>query len=71
MLSGYHYHNFMMSNTGNIFLKELSKEFLGTDYYKAPEVVTGVPYNQSVDMWSLGVITFYALSGYKPFQSKQ
>jgi serine/threonine protein kinase len=49
--------NFMLTNTG-------------TDYYKAPEVVTGVPYNHSVDMWSLGVITFFALTGYKPFQSK-
>jgi len=51
------YHNFMLSNTG-------------TSYYKAPEVVTNVPYNNSVDMWSVGVITFYALSGYKPFESE-
>jgi len=43
----------------------------GTSYYKAPEVVTNVPYSDSVDMWSIGVITFYALSGYKPFQSEQ
>jgi calcium/calmodulin-dependent protein kinase I len=48
---------YMLSNTG-------------TDYYKAPEVVSGVPYNQSVDMWSLGVIIFYCLAGKLPFQSK-
>jgi serine/threonine protein kinase len=51
-------HNYyMLSNTG-------------TDYYKAPEVISGVPYNQNVDMWSLGVIAFYALSGQLPFKSK-
>lgn len=42
----------------------------GTDAYKAPEIVTGVPYNQSVDMWSLGVVIFYALSGKKPFKAQ-
>jgi len=42
----------------------------GTGAYKAPEVVKGVPYSHSVDMWSLGVVTFYALVGYRPFHSK-
>lgn len=42
----------------------------GTPAYKAPEIIIGVPYNQSIDMWSVGVVLFYALAGYRPFQSK-
>lgn len=63
----------MLTNIGTPLSKTVSfwSILLGTDYYKAPEVVTNVPYNNSVDMWSLGVVTFYALAGYKPFQSKK
>lgn len=39
----------------------------GTLTYVAPEVLTRKPYNKSVDIWSLGVIVFYTLSGTFPF----
>jgi len=42
----------------------------GTSDYKAPEIILGAPYSQSVDMWSLGVIVFYGLSGRPPFRAK-
>lgn len=39
----------------------------GTLTYVAPEVLTRKPYNKSVDIWSLGIIVFYTLSGVFPF----
>ena len=39
----------------------------GTLTYVAPEVLTRKPYNKHVDVWSLGVIVFYTLSGNFPF----
>ena len=35
----------------------------GTPNYMAPEIVSALPYNFSVDFWSLGVILFEMLIG--------
>ena len=47
--------------------KESSKEPFGTLSYAAPEILQGLPYNKSVDIWSFGIILFLLLSGCLPF----
>lgn len=39
---------------------------VGTPYYLAPEVISG-SYNFKCDVWSLGVVLFFAMTGEKPF----
>ena len=43
------------------------KSFVGTKNYAAPEILRREPYDKSVDVWSIGVITFVLLVGFLPF----
>jgi serine/threonine protein kinase len=40
---------------------------VGTHSYQAPEILIGVPYTASVDMWAFGVALYVLLSAKKPF----
>ena len=42
---------------------------LGTPLYMAPELVLHQNYNEKVDVWSLGIITYQLLSGLTPFDA--
>ena len=46
-------------------------EGYGTLSYVAPEVLLRKPYNKEVDIWSMGVILFYMLSGRLPFRGSK
>ena len=37
--------------------------------YISPEMIREQPYNQSIDIWSIGVLLYYILHGYSPFGS--
>lgn len=41
---------------------------LGTVGYAAPEVLLSMPYDKSVDLWSLGALTYVVLAGQMPFR---
>ena len=42
---------------------------LGTPYYMAPEVLKG-EYNEKCDIWSIGAIAYFLLSGSEPFKGE-
>ena len=40
---------------------------LGSPIYMAPEIIQKEKYNDKVDIWSIGVITYMLLTGRNPF----
>lgn len=51
----------------NATQNDLMDSMAGTPYYMAPEVLKNENYDSSVDIWSLGVVLFTCLGGYRPF----
>lgn len=48
---------------------EKFEEYIGTPEFAAPEMFTRTPYDQSVDIWSLGITLFVMLAGNYPTPS--
>lgn len=42
-------------------------DFVGTPYYIAPEIINNDKYGAKVDIWSLGVLTYFIICGEFPF----
>ena len=49
---------------------EKLKSHCGTPGYMAPEIIKKTGHGKEVDLWSIGVLTFYLLSGTLPFESE-
>ena len=45
--------------------------FCGTLDYVSPEVIQGKNYDFSVDLWSIGVLTYELITGSAPFDTKK
>ena len=62
------------SNTQFVDDTDYMHSLVGTRYYIAPEVYMpnfkGVGYNKSCDMWSIGIITYFLLTGHNPLPAQ-
>ena len=50
---------------------DMFSQSLGTVRYTAPEMLQGNGYNESIDIWGLGVVMFTLLTGSYPFDASQ
>ena len=50
---------------------ERASEGYGTLSFVAPEVLTRNPYGRPIDVWSVGIIIYYMVSGLLPFDDEQ
>eukprot|EP01083_Nonionella_stella_P128002 387768_1 len=57
----------------NITCNYKMKTKVGTPYYVAPELIIDENnwYDNSIDLWSLGVILYMMLAGFRPFSSRK
>jgi dual specificity tyrosine-phosphorylation-regulated kinase 2/3/4 len=48
-------------------IEEQIYTYVQSRFYRAPEIVLGIPYNAGIDMWSLGCILYELYVGYPLF----
>jgi hypothetical protein len=46
---------------------EKTNEGFGTLDYAAPEILLRIPYGKEIDIWAMGILLFYILTGRSPF----
>ena len=73
--------NILLDEKGNIALadfgiskiidkKELTKSFVGTPEYVAPEIILQKGHNKGVDIWCFGILLYEMIYGVPPFYNK-
>ena len=50
--------------------KYYHNEIIGSISYASPEILENKPWNQKTDLWSLGIITYFLLTGFLPFEDE-
>jgi len=50
-----------------IGVNEKLMDGFGSLFYVAPEIILHKPYGKEVDIWSLGILIYYLLTGNSPF----
>jgi serine/threonine protein kinase len=48
--------------------RHLRKTFCGTPIYLSPEILIGEEYDESIDIWALGIILYEMLFKSNPFK---
>ena len=49
---------------------EMTKTMLGSPIYMAPEILSGMDYDEAVDCWALGILTYKIFNQKFPFESE-
>ena len=65
--------DFGMSKKGmkrTIFGRRAIQTACGTPLYVAPEIVSGARYDEKIDIWAIGVLTYHMACGRHPFQGR-
>ena len=51
-------------------ITELRNTFCGTPLYFSPELLQGEKYNEKVDIWAIGILSYEMALGESPFNIK-
>ncbi|ELA42371.1 CMGC/DYRK/YAK protein kinase [Vittaforma corneae ATCC 50505] len=71
LLADYFTYKVKIIDFGSSTTRTLSSSFyVQSRFYRAPEVILGIPYSSSVDMWSFGCLAFELFTGKPLFPGK-